>query len=66
MEYTKDVILHVNYGQGAHAKKENIFYKISSTIARHKVVTTVVLITTLLMILDVMLVASFLQILSSF
>lgn len=66
MEYTKDVILHVNYGQGAHAKKENIFYKISSTIARHKVVTTVVLITTMLMILDVMLVASFLQILSSF
>ena len=27
MEYTKDMILHVNYGQGAHAKKENIFYE---------------------------------------
>ena len=64
MEYTKDMILHVNYGQGAHAKKENIFYKISSTIAKHKVITTVILITTMLIALDFVLVGSFLQILS--
>lgn len=65
MEYTKDVILHVNYGQDVKAKKSvrKIFNKFGETMSKHKMMTTVVSITLMLMILDFMLVTSFVQIL---
>lgn len=67
MEYTKDMILHVNYGQGVKAKRKkwNLFYKISLMIAKHKMMTAVVSITFMLIFLDIMLVASFANILST-
>lgn len=67
MEYTKDMILHVDYGQGEKRKKKtwNLVHKISSAITKHKMMTAVVSITIMLMFLDVMLVTSFIQILST-
>lgn len=67
MEYTKDMILYVNYGQGVKTKKKgwNLFYKILSVIAKHKIMTAVVSITFMLMVLDIMLVTSFINVLST-
>lgn len=67
MEYTKDMILHVNYGQEVRAKRKgwNLFYKIVSVITGHKIITAVVSITFMLMILDIMLVSSFVNVLST-
>lgn len=67
MEYTKDMILHVNYGQTIEKKKAkwNVLERLSNTIAKHKMLTTIVSITLMLMILDIMLITSFVQILSS-
>lgn len=67
MEYTKDVILHVNYGQGVNENKKswNWLNKISSAITKHKMMTAVISITLMLMFLDIMLVTSFVQVLSS-
>ena len=66
MEYTKDMILRVNYGQGGKQRKIwKGFYKISSVIKNHKIMTAVVSITLMLMVLDIMLVTSFVQVLST-
>lgn len=67
MEYTKDLILHVNYGQDVKNKKRgwNLFYKISSIMSKHKTITAVISITLMLMFLDVILIASFIDVLSS-
>ena len=48
-----------------YTKESNFFRRISSAIARHKVMTTVVSITIILMVLDFMLISGFLHILSS-
>lgn len=67
MEYTKDMILHVNYGQGEKKEKKtwNWVHKISLAITKHKMMTAVVSITVMLMFLDIMLVTSFIQVLST-
>lgn len=66
MEYTKDVILQVNYGQGVKNKNKvwSIINKFSETISKHRMITTIVSITLMLMIFDLMLVSSFVQVLS--
>ena len=65
MEYTKDVILQVNYGQGIKSKKGvwKILNKLRENISKYKMLTTIVSITTMLIILDFMLVSSFVQVL---
>jgi len=67
MEYTKDVILQVNYGQGVKNKNKvwSIFNKLGENISKHKMITTIVSITLMLMILDFMLISSFVQVLST-
>lgn len=67
MEYTKGMVLHVNYGQGMEQKKKTwkLFYKISSLITKHKIMTAVVSITFMLMVLDIMLITSFINVLST-
>lgn len=67
MEYTKDVILHVNYGQAekSRGKVWNLFYRISSAMGKHKIMTAVVSMTLMLIIIDMMLVASFVQVLNT-
>lgn len=65
MEYTKDVILQVNYGQGVKSKNGvwKILNKLGENVSKHKMLTTIVSITAMLMILDFMLVSSFVQVL---
>lgn len=67
MEYTKDIILHVNYGQAVKTTRKGwkLFYKISSVMKKHKMMTAVISITFMLMILDIMLVTSFINVLSA-
>ena len=67
MEYTKDLILNVNYGQAGKTKKGGlgILEKVAGKIAKHKAISTIVSISLMLMILDIMLVSSFVEILSS-
>lgn len=67
MEYTKDIILNVNYGQVEKKNKIkwNVFEKISNVIQRHKIITTIISITLILIFLDFMLITSFIKILSN-
>ncbi len=66
MEYTKDMILQVNYGQVGeiHKRKYNFLKKLTNTISRHRIITTIISLTFMLMILDFMLISSFVQILA--
>ena len=67
MEYTKDVILHVNYGQDAIAKRKKVRFlnKLTGVLSRHMVMTTVLSITVMLIVIDFMMVASFVQLLTN-
>ena len=67
MEYTKDVILQVNYGQGVKNKNKvwSIINKLGENVSKHNMIATIVSITLMLMILDFMLVSSFVQVLST-
>lgn len=64
MEYTKDVIFSVSYGQEARKSKLGLLGKLYGVIGRHKMITTIISITIMLMILDCILVGSFISILS--
>lgn len=67
MEYTKDVILYVNYGQDIKTGRKGfrLLNKLTEAVSKHKVFTTVLSITIMLIILDFMLITSFVQVLSS-
>ena len=64
MEYAKDIILDVHYGQ-ALKKQNNLWSKILQKIGKHKIITTIVFITLILTVLDIILVTSFIQILTT-
>ncbi len=66
MEYTKDLILNVSYGQAVkeNKRKVRILEKISNTMSKHRLITAVVSITLMLMILDFMMLSSFVSILN--
>lgn len=65
MEYTKDMILNVKYGQDVEKHKLNIFKKVSNAISKHRFMAVVISMTLMLMLLDIMLVTSFVNILSN-
>ena len=79
MEYTKDVVFNVHYGQDVLKENENrsydlllglykklsAFKRIRLLLNRHKMITAIVLITIMFMIFDLMLVSSFIEVLSS-
>ena len=67
MEYTKDVVFNVHYGQDVLKKNEKLsaFKRIRLLLNRHKMITAIVLITIMVMIFDLMLVSSFIEVLSS-
>lgn len=64
MEYTKDVILGVSYGQ-AEKTRFQFLENMVKVIKKHKFITTIVSMTCLLCILDFMLISSFISVLSS-
>lgn len=63
MGYTKDIILDVNYGQAE--AKVNWMKSILRTLSKHKMITSVISITIMLIILDCMLISSFVSVLSN-
>lgn len=66
MEYTKDILSNVNCGQTIKKKKGTYFFsKVLNSISRHKFITCIIFITVLFMVLDLMLVVSFVNVLSS-
>lgn len=64
MEYTKDLVLNVSYGQAGGTNKEGKLERIWHKISKHKFISSVVGVTLLLSILDFMLVASFVNVLN--
>jgi len=65
MEYTRDVIFKVNYGQAEEKNKVKLIVKnIIELCGKHKMITTIVAITMMLIAIDLTLVASFVKILS--
>ncbi len=67
MEYTKDIVLQVNYGQDVKRQRRNInfFDKICVSIKKHKIMLTVLCMTVFLTFLDIMMVVSFTEVLSN-
>lgn len=66
MEYTKDIIFNVHYGKnGQVSEKRRISKKVMDWITRHKFMTTIILFTVILMIVDFILISSFIQVLST-
>ena len=64
MSYTKDMVLEVNYGQAKEKSKKGKLTKILDSMSRHRTMTTIISITLMLILIDLMLVASFMQVLS--
>lgn len=64
MSYTKDMVLEVNYGQAKEKSKKGKLTKILDSMSRHRTMTTIISITLMLILIDLMLVASFMQALS--
>ena len=64
MEYTKDLVLNVSYGQAGRKDKESKFGKICSKISKHKFISSIVGVTILLSVLDFILIESFMSVLN--
>ena len=66
MEYTKDIVLNINYGQagGKHKQKSNFFSRIFKVVSKNKIFTTILSIAIILIALDCMLISSFVQVLN--
>lgn len=67
MEYTKDMIFQIKYGQELEKSEKTLkfFRKIAKIISKHKMITVIIAITVTLMFLDFMLISSFIKMLSS-
>lgn len=65
MEYTKDLILNVNYGQAGAKHKWHIFETIWDKVTKHKLISSIISITIVLMLLDFVLIQSFISVLNS-
>lgn len=63
MEYAKDIILEVKDGQVVKNKKGNIITKIARGILNHKMLTTIVTATISFIVIDLLLISSFVSVL---
>ena len=63
MEYAKDIILEVKDGQVVKNKKESIRTKIVRGISEHKLLTTVITATISFIVIDLLLISSFMSVL---
>lgn len=65
MEYTKDMIFYVNYGQAERKGRFQILQKAVEPIKRHKIMATIIGMTVMLSFLDFILLSSFIDVLSN-
>ena len=63
MEYAKDIILEVKDGQVVRNKKRNIITRIAKGISNHKMITTIVMATISFIVIDLLLISSFVSVL---
>ena len=63
MEYAKDIILEVKDGQVVKNKKESIITQIARGISEHKMLTTVITATISFIVIDLLLISSFVSVL---
>ena len=63
MEYAKDIILEVKGGQVVKNKKENIITRLARGILNHKMLTTVITATISFIVIDLLLISSFVSVL---
>lgn len=63
MEYAKDIVLEIKDGQAVKSKKQNLFIKFRKGIANHKMLTTVITATISFIIIDLLLISSFVNVL---
>lgn len=67
MECAKDIVLELKDGQvgkNAKQKKKGVIHTIADKATRHKVITTILLATVGFMLLDVLLISSFVSVLA--
>ncbi len=76
MEYAKDVILDLKNGQASRKtnnirkekiktkERNSILNKVYETITKHKIMTTVITATVSFMVLDILLISSFINVLT--
>lgn len=66
MEYTKDIIFNVGYEKnGQVGEKGRIRKKVICWMMKHKFMTTIISLTFVMMIIDFILISSFIQVLST-
>ena len=64
MGYTEDIVLNVNCRQVKKERKlKNLFISLTKKIYRHKIITTIIFITAVISIFDLMLIRSFVDVL---
>ena len=63
MEYAKDIVLEVKGGQALNVKKQNLFIRIGKRIANHKMFTTIITATISIIVIDLLLISSFVNVL---
>ncbi len=63
MEYAKDIVLEVKGGQALNVKKQNLFIRIGKRIANHKMFTTIITATISFIVIDLLLISSFVNVL---
>lgn len=67
MECAKDIVIELENGQvGKHSRQEKkgVIHTLVGKMARHKVITTILLATVGFMVLDVLLISSFVSVLA--
>ena len=65
MEYTKDMIFQVSYGQAERKERFQFLKRLTQKVKKHKFMAITIGMTSLLILLDFMLIASFIQVLST-
>ena len=63
MEYAKDIVLETKRGQALNVKKQNLFIRIGKGIANHKMFTTIITATISFIVIDLLLISSFVNVL---
>ena len=64
MEYAKDIVLNLKEGQAE--RKTGVIQRMAKKISEHKIMTTIISATISFVVLDVILISSFVNILISF
>ena len=63
MEYAKDIILEVKDGQVVNNKKQGLWFRLGRSISNHKMLTTVITATISFIVIDLLLISSFVSVL---